>query len=62
MESKPEKEAKPFEGIDEQLKSNRGSTQRNWVEREGGGEIGMRNTCNSMADSCQCMTKPTEML
>ena len=30
---------------------------------EGGGrEIGMGNTCNSMADSCQCMTKPTAML
>ncbi|KAB0355300.1 hypothetical protein FD755_021808 [Muntiacus reevesi] len=30
---------------------------------EGGGRgIGMGNTCNSMADSCQCMTKPTEML
>ena len=26
------------------------------------GRIGMGNTCNSMADSCQCMTKPTEML
>ena len=22
----------------------------------------MGNTCNSMVDSCQCMTKPTEML
>ena len=32
------------------------------VEREVGGGIGMGNTCNSMADSCQCMTKPTEML
>ena len=39
-----------------------GKTQRNWVEREVGGRIGMRNTFNSMADSCQCMTKPTEML
>ena len=39
-----------------------GKTQRNWVEREVGGDIGMGNTCNSMADSCQCMTKPTEML
>ena len=39
-----------------------GKTQRNWVEREVGGVIGMGNTCNSMADSCQCMTKPTEML
>ena len=25
---------------------------------EVGGGIGMGNTCNSMADSCQCMTKP----
>ena len=39
-----------------------GKTQRNWVEREVGGGIGMGNTCNSMADSCQCMTKPTAML
>ena len=31
---------------------------------EGGGRrgIGMGNTCSSMADSCQCMTKPTAML
>ena len=36
--------------------------QRNRVEREVGGGIGMGNTCNSMADSCQCMTKPTAML
>ena len=36
-----------------------GKTQRDWVEREVGGEIGMGNTCNSMADSCQCMTKTT---
>ena len=39
-----------------------GKTQRNRVEREVRGGIGMGNTCNSMADSCQCMTKPTEML
>ena len=39
-----------------------GKTQRNQVEREVGGRIGMGNTCNSMADSCQYMTKPTEML
>ena len=39
-----------------------GKTQRNWVKREVGGGIGMGNTCNSMADSCQCMTKPTAML
>ena len=36
-----------------------GKTQRNWVEREVGGGIGMGNTCKSMADSFQCMTKPT---
>ena len=34
-----------------------GKTQRDQVEREAGGGIGMGNTCNSMADSCQCMTK-----
>ena len=39
-----------------------GKTQRNRVERDVGGGIGMGNTCNSMADSCQYMTKPTEML
>ena len=27
--------------------------------REAGGGIGMGNTCKSMADSCQCMTKTT---
>ena len=39
-----------------------GKTRRNWVEREVGGGIGMGNTCKSMADSCQCMTKPTTTL
>ena len=39
-----------------------GKTQRNQVEREVGGGIGMGNTCNSMADSCQSMTKPTSIL
>ena len=34
-----------------------GKTQRDWVEREMGGGIGMGNACKSMADSCQCMTK-----
>ena len=37
-------------------------TLRDWVEMEVGGAIGMVNTCKSMTDSCQCMTKPTEML
>ena len=39
-----------------------GKTQRDRVEREVRGGIGMGNTCNCMADSCQCMTKPTTML
>ena len=39
-----------------------GRTQRDRAEREVGGEIGMGNTCNSMADSCQCMTKITTIL
>ena len=28
--------------------------------REVGGQIGMGNTCNSMADSCQCRQKPLQ--
>ena len=39
-----------------------GKTQRDQVEREVGGGIGMENTCISMADSCQCMTKTTTVL
>ena len=39
-----------------------GKTQRDWVEWEVGGGIGMGNTCKSMADSCQCMTKTTTIL
>ena len=39
-----------------------GKTQRDWVEKEVGGGIRMGNTCKSMADSCQCMTKPTTIL
>ena len=39
-----------------------GKTQRDRVERVVGGGIGMGNTCKSMADSCQCMTKPTTIL
>ena len=39
-----------------------GKTQRDWVQREVGRGIGMGNTCKSMADSCQCMTKPTTIL
>ena len=37
-----------------------GKTQRDQVEREVGGGIGMGNTCKSMADLCQCMTKPLQ--
>ena len=36
--------------------------QRDPVEREVGGGIRMGNTCKSMADSCQCMTKTTTIL
>ena len=32
------------------------------MEREVGGGIGMGNTCKSMADSFQCMTKPTTII
>ena len=39
-----------------------GKTQMDRVEREVRGGIGMQNTCNSMADSCQRMTKPTTIL
>ena len=39
-----------------------GKTQRNLVEREVGGGIWTGNTCKSMANSCQCMTKPTTIL
>ena len=39
-----------------------GKTQRDRVERKVGGGIGMGNTCKSMADSCQCMTKTTTIL
>ena len=39
-----------------------GKTQRDRVEREVRGGIGMGNTCKSMANSCQCMTKTTTIL
>ena len=39
-----------------------GKTQRDWVGREVGGGIRMGNTCISMADSYQCMTKTTTIL
>ena len=39
-----------------------GKTQRDRVEREVGGGIGMGNTCKSMADSCQCMTETATVL
>ena len=39
-----------------------GKTQRDRVEREVGGGTGMGNTCISMTDSCQCMTKSTTIL
>ena len=39
-----------------------GKTQRDQVEREVGGGNWMGNTCKSMANSFQCMTKTTAML
>ena len=39
-----------------------GKTQRDRVEREVSGGIGMGSTCKSMADSCQCMAKTTTIL
>ena len=39
-----------------------GKTQRYWVERQLGDGNRMGNTCKSMADSCQCMTKTTAIL
>ena len=36
--------------------------QRDRMEREVGGGTGMGNTCKSMANSFQCMTKTTAML
>ena len=39
-----------------------GKTERDCVEREMGGGIGMGNTWKSMADSCQCKTKPNKIL
>ena len=37
-------------------------TQRDRVEREVEGGIGMGNTSKSMANSCQCMTKTITIL
>ena len=39
-----------------------GKTQRDGMEREAGWGIGLGNTCKSMADSCQCIAKPTTIL
>ena len=39
-----------------------GKTQRDRIEREMEGGIGMGNTCISKADSCQCMTKTITIL
>ena len=39
-----------------------GMTQRNGMGKEVGGGIRMGNTCNYMADSCQCMARTTTIL
>ena len=36
--------------------------QRDGMEMEAGGGIGMRNICKCMADSCQCIEKNTTIL
>ena len=42
--------------------SSVGKIQRDQIKREVGGGIGMGNTCKSMADSFQCMTKTSTIL
>ena len=37
-------------------------TLRDEMGREVGGGFRMGNTCTPMADSCDCMAKPTTML
>ena len=39
-----------------------GMTQRDGMGREVGGGIGTGSTCQSMADSCQCMAETTTIL
>ena len=39
-----------------------GKTQRDGMERDAGGGLDMGNTCESMADSCQCMAKTTTII
>ena len=39
-----------------------GKTQRDGMEREAGGGMGMGNTCKFMADSYQCIAKNTTIL
>ena len=39
-----------------------GKTQRDGMEREAEGGIGMGNTCKSIADSWQCVAKTTTVL
>jgi len=36
-----------------------GMTLRDGMGREVGGRVRMGNTCKPMADSCECMAKPT---
>ena len=37
-----------------------GMTLKDGMGREMGGRVRMRNTCTSMAESCQCMAKPIQ--
>ena len=39
-----------------------GMTLRDGMGKEVGGKVRMGNTCTPMADSCECMAKPTTIL
>ena len=51
----------PGEGIGYPLQYSWASLVAQLVKKPSAG-IGMGNTCKSMADSCQCMTKTTTIL
>ena len=39
-----------------------GMTLRDGMGREVGGKVRMANTCTPMADSCECMAKPSHIV
>ena len=46
----------------EEKKEKKKLKQKQLMGREVGGGFRMGNTCTLMADSCQCMAKPTAIL